>query len=102
MAEIYHNKPRIPCEDEYRKLPHKAQCTTEAAERSENRNKNRFDHLLAYDHSRIVLRPPLRLDTDYVNANYIHGYNSDNAYIAAQSPFNEGRITASLRGHLKE
>ena len=55
---------------------------------------NRFDRLLAYDHSRVTLRTPVitadGMPTDYVNANYVHGFKLRNEYIAAQSPFNEG------------
>ena len=49
--------------------------------------KNRYDNVLAYDHSRVVL--PLSNDdptTDYVNANFIDGYYRPQAYIAAQGP----------------
>ena len=51
----------------------------------ENKFKNRFTDMLAYDHSRVVL-PPTDNDphSDYINANYIDGYDKPRAFIATQ------------------
>ena len=68
-------------------LPQGQKYPWKAALKPYNVERNRFDHLMAYDHSRVVLRG--KPDSDYVNANYIQGYNKQNAYIACQSPFNE-------------
>ncbi|XP_025108233.1 uncharacterized protein LOC112572662 isoform X9 [Pomacea canaliculata] len=55
--------------------------------KSENRNKNRFKALCAYDHSRVVLRRPKGdTNTDYINASYIKGCSREKAYIATQGP----------------
>ncbi|KAE8593922.1 hypothetical protein XENTR_v10019376 [Xenopus tropicalis] len=58
-----------------------------AAELSENRSKNRFTNVLPYDHSRVRLN---RIDadetSDYINANYMPGYNSSKEFIASQGP----------------
>ncbi|XP_044744581.1 receptor-type tyrosine-protein phosphatase T-like isoform X2 [Coccinella septempunctata] len=52
-----------------------------------NKPKNRYNNLVAYDHSRVILK---KVDgdeySDYINANYIHGYNMERAYIATQGP----------------
>ena len=89
VADMHGQKPTISFEEEYRLLPTGKQYSWQVAERAENRDKNRFDHLLAYDHSRVVLRRTK--GSDYINANYIHGYGDENrsAYIAAQSPYND-------------
>ena len=65
------------------------------AELPVNAELNRFPHLLAYDHSRVKLERPESDDddSDYINANYVPGYDRRRkAYIAAQSPFNERTI----------
>jgi receptor-type tyrosine-protein phosphatase beta len=58
-----------------------------AADHTVNRAKNRFTNILPYDHSRVKLIPMDDEDgSDYVNANYIPGYNSRREFIAAQGP----------------
>ena len=61
--------------------------------KKENVGKNRFEHLLAYDHSRVRLRERAEMgESDYINANFISGYMKQGAYIAAQSPFDDESI----------
>lgn len=54
----------------------------------ENKQKNRFHNILAYDHSRVCIEPDVDvgIDTDYINANFISDFerNSKCAYIATQ------------------
>ncbi|KAL0984384.1 hypothetical protein UPYG_G00140760 [Umbra pygmaea] len=58
-----------------------------AADLVENRSKNRFTNVLPYDWSRVKLTV-LKNDTstDYINANYMPGYDNNRQYIAAQGP----------------
>eukprot|EP00051_Salpingoeca_urceolata_P015074 m.193082 g.193082 ORF g.193082 m.193082 type:complete len:465 (-) comp18282_c1_seq1:42-1436(-) len=57
----------------------------EASRKPENRLKNRYSNIVAYDHSRVVL-PTIddEPDSDYINANFVPGYNQ--MYIASQGP----------------
>ncbi|NXR57838.1 PTPRJ phosphatase, partial [Rhadina sibilatrix] len=57
-----------------------------AAELPENRGKNRYNNVLPYDISRVKLSSQSPGTGDYINANYMPGYNSKKAFIAAQGP----------------
>ncbi|XP_035376271.1 receptor-type tyrosine-protein phosphatase eta isoform X2 [Electrophorus electricus] len=52
----------------------------------ENKVKNRYNNVLPYDISRVKLSIHGSTFDDYINANYIPGYNSKKEYIAAQGP----------------
>ncbi|NXE23459.1 PTPRJ phosphatase, partial [Ardeotis kori] len=57
-----------------------------AAELAENRGKNRYNNVLPYDISRVKLSDQSSANDDYINANYMPGYNSKKEFIAAQGP----------------
>ncbi|XP_062432311.1 receptor-type tyrosine-protein phosphatase eta [Rhea pennata] len=57
-----------------------------AAELPENRGKNRYNNVLPYDISRVKLSAQSHATDDYINANYMPGYTSKKAFIAAQGP----------------
>ncbi|NXI63830.1 PTPRJ phosphatase, partial [Anseranas semipalmata] len=57
-----------------------------AAEIPENRGKNRYNNVLPYDISRVKLSDLNSAADDYINANYMPGYISKKAFIAAQGP----------------
>ncbi|XP_016413197.1 receptor-type tyrosine-protein phosphatase eta-like isoform X8 [Sinocyclocheilus rhinocerous] len=52
----------------------------------ENKAKNRYSNVLPYDASRVKLSMCGSPFDDYINANYIPGYNSRKEFIAAQGP----------------
>ncbi|XP_030852922.1 receptor-type tyrosine-protein phosphatase eta [Strongylocentrotus purpuratus] len=55
-----------------------------------NKTKNRFNKILPYEHSRVKLMALKgKSETDYINANYIPGFNSPREYIACQGPLPE-------------
>ncbi|XP_073512455.1 receptor-type tyrosine-protein phosphatase H isoform X5 [Phyllobates terribilis] len=58
-----------------------------AADLPDNKVKNRFTNVLPYDHSRVKL-PVVNGEStsDYINANYMPGYNSTKEFIASQGP----------------
>ncbi|XP_033215227.1 tyrosine-protein phosphatase 99A isoform X5 [Belonocnema kinseyi] len=64
--------------------------TVENSQFAENKAKNRYLNILAYDHSRVQLLScgggPPKKGQDYVNANYIDGWQRARAYIGTQGP----------------
>jgi protein tyrosine phosphatase len=80
-----------------------------------NKAKNRYTNVHPYDHSRVVLKYPEGEGTgDYINANYVDGYNRSNEYLCCQGPlpktvvdfwqmvWQEGVVTIAMLNKLQE
>ncbi|KAH3848630.1 hypothetical protein DPMN_091010, partial [Dreissena polymorpha] len=74
---------------EYKLIPAGVTAMCDAARKEENKSKNRYGNIVAYDHTRVVLHDFEEEHDDYINANYIDGYSKEKAYIAAQGPTKE-------------
>ncbi|XP_044732962.1 uncharacterized protein LOC123295616 isoform X2 [Chrysoperla carnea] len=63
-------------------------CATTISQKKENIDKNRYPHVLPYDHSRVVLSSLTNFtESDYINASTITDHDPRNpAYIATQGP----------------
>ncbi|XP_059832353.1 uncharacterized protein LOC132397544 [Hypanus sabinus] len=60
--------------------------STQVAQQPLNKPKNRYSNVLPYDISRVKLSVTSEPSSDYINANFMPGYNSNREFIAAQGP----------------
>ncbi|XP_038602132.1 receptor-type tyrosine-protein phosphatase mu isoform X10 [Tachyglossus aculeatus] len=96
VADLLQHITQMKCaegygfKEEYESFFEGQSAPWDSAKKDENRMKNRYGNIIAYDHSRVRLQP-LEGDanSDYINGNYIDGYHRPNHYIATQGPMQE-------------
>ncbi|XP_072115242.1 receptor-type tyrosine-protein phosphatase mu-like isoform X1 [Mobula birostris] len=96
VADLLQHITQMKCaegygfKEEYESFYEGQSAAWDSAKKDENRMKNRYGNIIAYDHSRVRLQP-LEGDSnsDYINANYVEGYHRPNHYIATQGPMQE-------------
>ncbi|XP_006558601.1 receptor-type tyrosine-protein phosphatase kappa [Apis mellifera] len=72
---------------QYNTLPRGQTKPWEYGKLEQNRGKNRYGNLIAYDENRVILEKlPDDPYSDYINATYIKGYKKEKFYIATQGP----------------
>ncbi|KAH3713604.1 hypothetical protein DPMN_073397 [Dreissena polymorpha] len=72
--------------DEFSKLSKGLIYKHDVASLPENRGKNRYREMFAYDHSRVPLTKDKSTDSEYINACFIHGFEKVKKFIASQGP----------------
>uniref|UniRef100_A0A7E4V8E7 protein-tyrosine-phosphatase n=1 Tax=Panagrellus redivivus TaxID=6233 RepID=A0A7E4V8E7_PANRE len=70
---------------EFEALP-KPRLDYSTCDRKENIKKNRYTDIRCGEETRVHLKVPRPDGSDYINANYIRGYNDKKVFIAAQAP----------------
>ena len=92
ICKLKHKNNDEIFENEFKKLPEYNKSvyvkSTLASDKVENQIKNRYIDIKAYDESRVKLTNNNE-QNDYINANFVQGYSSENKFIATQGPKKE-------------
>ncbi|KAJ8394748.1 hypothetical protein AAFF_G00041030 [Aldrovandia affinis] len=69
------------------------ELSTRAADLDVNKSKNRYQHILPYDQTRVRLALlNSQLHSDYINANYVPGGASEHDFICTQGPLRNTQV----------
>ncbi|XP_078353190.1 receptor-type tyrosine-protein phosphatase S-like [Oculina patagonica] len=86
-CEINHADGNKSFREEFVSIRVPGNFTWESSQKPENKAKNRYKNIIPYDHTRVTLA---EVDgypgSDYINANFIDGYNHHCKFIATQGP----------------
>ncbi|XP_051909946.1 receptor-type tyrosine-protein phosphatase mu-like isoform X5 [Hippocampus zosterae] len=96
VADLLQHITQMKCaegygfKEEYESFLEGQSAPWDSAKKDENRMKNRYGNIIAYDHSRVRLQPQDGdKGSDYINASYVDGYHRPKRYIATQGPMQE-------------
>ncbi|KAH3785442.1 hypothetical protein DPMN_163532 [Dreissena polymorpha] len=81
---IHEKRDSIFFDAEFKKLRSGLIHKHEIASSEENKGKNRYKKLYAYDHNRVSLTKELEGESEYINASFIHGFQKIKKFIASQ------------------
>ncbi|KAL3867962.1 hypothetical protein ACJMK2_040804, partial [Sinanodonta woodiana] len=74
-------------EEEYKQATRSVTKSKDVAMEAENKDKNRYKGMVPYDDNRVKLDVwDDDMETDYINASFIDGFNRCQEYVAAQGP----------------
>ncbi|XP_052224315.1 receptor-type tyrosine-protein phosphatase F-like [Dreissena polymorpha] len=71
-------------EEEFKKLRSGLINKHDIASSEENKGRNRYKQIYAYDYNRVPLTPEFDGESEYINASYIHGFEKAKKFIASQ------------------
>ncbi|XP_052228526.1 receptor-type tyrosine-protein phosphatase epsilon-like [Dreissena polymorpha] len=81
---IHEKSDSIFFDDEFKKLRSGLIHKHDIASSEENKGKNRYKKMYAYDHNRVPLTKDFEGDSEYINASFIHGFQKIKKFIASQ------------------
>ncbi|XP_077451596.1 receptor-type tyrosine-protein phosphatase zeta-like isoform X2 [Stigmatopora argus] len=89
VAELHQTSGFQPKFEEAQACTTDMVMTSETSNHPDNKSKNRYSNIHAFDHSRVRLSAGADKDgrsRDYINANFVDGFKMHRAYIATQGP----------------